>query len=77
LPAPYKTIQVKIIAIPPDKGESTEGNKIWTEDSDGTPKKRLIFSKSGDRAAGLLVPATHTHTHTHTRSIYSLVSGYA
>ena len=38
---------VKIIATPPDIEEPKGRNKIWTEDPDGTPKKRLIFSKSG------------------------------
>jgi hypothetical protein len=37
----------KIIATPQDKEDSKAKKKIWTEDPDGTPKKRLIFSKSG------------------------------
>ena len=47
LPPSYKMRKVKIIATPPDKDDSKGKNKIWTEDPDGTPKKRLIFSKSG------------------------------
>jgi hypothetical protein len=44
---------VKIFATPPDIEEPKGRNKIWTEDPDGTPKKRLIFSKSGRLLEGL------------------------
>ena len=47
LPPSYKMRKVKIIATPPDKDDTKGKDKIWTEDPDGTPKKRLIFSKSG------------------------------
>jgi hypothetical protein len=43
----YKRRKVKIIATPHDKGDPKDKKRIWTEDPDGTPKKRLIFSKSG------------------------------
>jgi hypothetical protein len=47
LPPSYKMRKVKIIATPPDKDDTKGKNKTWTENPDGTPKKRLIFSKSG------------------------------
>jgi hypothetical protein len=53
LPPSYKVRKVKIIATPPDKDGKGGNNKIWTEDPDGTPKKRLIFSKSGRLLEGL------------------------
>jgi hypothetical protein len=37
--------KAKVIATPPDKEDSKATNKAWTEDPDGTPKKRLAFSK--------------------------------
>jgi hypothetical protein len=45
--------KVKIIATPPDKEETKTSNKIWTQDPDGTPKKRPIFSKFGSLLEGL------------------------
>jgi hypothetical protein len=54
LPPPYKMRKVKIISTPQDKEEPKDKKKIWTEDPDGTPKKRLIFSsKSGRLLEGL------------------------
>jgi hypothetical protein len=53
LPPSYKMRKVKTIDTPPDKDEKKGKNKIWTEDPDGTPKKRLIFSKSGRLLEGL------------------------
>jgi hypothetical protein len=53
LPPSYKIRKVKIIATPPDDDETKGKEKIWTEDPDGTPKKRLIFSKSGRVLEGL------------------------
>jgi hypothetical protein len=44
-----------IIATPPDKEDSKATNKVWTEDPDGTPKKRPIFSKSGSMLEGLQI----------------------
>jgi hypothetical protein len=45
--------KVKMIATPPDKEDPKAKKKIWTEDPDGTPKKGLIFSKSGRLLEGL------------------------
>jgi hypothetical protein len=53
LPPSYKMRNVKTIATPADIEEPKGKNKIWTEDPDGTPKKRLIFSKSGRLLEGL------------------------
>jgi hypothetical protein len=39
--------KVKTTATPPDKEDTKAKKKIWTEDPDGTPKKGLIFSRSG------------------------------
>jgi hypothetical protein len=55
LPPAYKMRKVKIIATPPDKEDTKTSNKVWTEDPDGTPKKRLIFSKSGGMLEGLQI----------------------
>jgi hypothetical protein len=55
LPPPYKMRKVKIIATPHDKEDPKDKKKIWTADPDGTPKKRLIFSKSGRLLEGLEV----------------------
>jgi hypothetical protein len=54
LPPSYKMLrEVKITATPQDKEDSKAANKVWTEDPDGTPKKGLIFSKSGSLLEGL------------------------
>jgi hypothetical protein len=42
-------------ATPPDKEDPKATNKAWTEDPDGTPKKRLIFSKSESMLEGLQI----------------------
>jgi hypothetical protein len=56
LPPPYKMRKVKAIAIPPDKEDTKATNRVWTEDpEDGTPKKRLFFSKSGSMLEGLQI----------------------
>jgi hypothetical protein len=39
----------------PDKEETKTSNKVWTKDPDGTPKKRLIFSKSGSLLESLQI----------------------
>jgi hypothetical protein len=40
--------KVRIIATPHDKDGAKASNRTWTEDPDGTPKKkRLVFSESG------------------------------
>ena len=53
LPPAYKTRKVRTTATPHDKEGSKASNKTWTEDPDGTPKKRLVFSKSGRLLEGL------------------------
>jgi hypothetical protein len=58
LPPSYKMRKVKIIATPQDKEDSKATNKVWTEDPDGTPKKGLIFSKSGSLLEGLEMGST-------------------
>jgi hypothetical protein len=58
LPPPYKTRKVRVIATPHDKGDSKASNKTWTEDPDGTPKKGLVFSKSGKAIEGLEIGST-------------------
>jgi hypothetical protein len=55
LPPPYKMRKVKTTATPPDKEDTKATNKVWTEDPDGTPKKGLIFSKSGSMLEGLQI----------------------
>jgi hypothetical protein len=45
--------KVNTIDTPPDSDETKGKKKIWTEDPDGTPKKRLLFSKSGRLLEGL------------------------
>jgi hypothetical protein len=55
LPPSYKMRKVKIIATPQDKEDPKDKKKIWTEDPDGTPKKRLIFGKSGRLLEGLKI----------------------
>ena len=54
LPPAYKTRKVRTTATPHDKEGSKASNKTWTEDPDGTPKKRLVFSKSGKVLEGAL-----------------------
>jgi hypothetical protein len=47
--------KVKTTATPPDKEDTKATNRVWTEDPDGTPKKRLVFSKSGSMPEGLQI----------------------